>query len=248
VSWVPEKIQRSRSVTSSRPPSAAPEKSKAPSSLNALHVTQEDVDQAGALYVGPMRDRAAPPVPEGIDRARAGDPEELQAIARRELPRVERLLRRLLGPRSDMEDLVQNVFVEMCRALPTFRGDSSISTFVGGITVQIARRAMRPTAWIRFRAPMPEQPPPGPDRTDDSAHAMEQLRRVDLALAKIAPDKRIAFVLWAVDGKDVEAIATMVGASVAATRSRIYYAQRELKALAAGDPYLSELVGASDAG
>jgi RNA polymerase sigma-70 factor (ECF subfamily) len=187
-------------------------------------------------------------VSEAIDRARAGDPRELEAIARRELPRVERLLRRLLGPRADMEDLVQNVFVEMCRALPTFRGESTISTFVGGITVQIARRAMRPTAWVRFRSPMPEQAPPGPDRTDDNAVALEQLRRVDVALSKIAADKRIAFVLWAVDGKDVETISKMVGASVPATRSRIHYAQRELKALAAGDPYLSDLVGAPDAG
>jgi len=151
-------------------------------------VTQQDVDQAGALYVGPMGERAAAPVSEAIDRARAGDPRELEAIARRELPRVGRLLRRLLGPRADMEDLVQNVF------------------------------------------------------------AKEQLRRVDVALSKIAPDKRIAFVLWAVDGKDVDTIAQMVGASVAATRSRIHYAQRELKALAAGDPYLSDLVGAPDAG
>ena len=160
---------------------------------------------------------------------------------------MERLLRRLLGHRADMEDLVQNVFVEMCRALPAFRGDSTISTFVGGITVQIARRAMRPTAWVRFRAPMPEEQPAGPDRTDDNAIAVEQLRRVDLALAKISPDKRIAFVLWAIDGKDVETVAKMVGASVAATRSRIHYAQRELKALAASDPYLSELVGGADA-
>lgn len=210
-------------------------------------MTQQNVDQAGALFVGPVRDRPAPAVSESVDRARAGDPRELEAIARRELPRVERLLRRLLGPRADMEDLVQNVFVEMCRALPTFRGESTVSTFVGGITVQIARRAMRPTAWVRFRSPMPEQPPPGPERTDDNAVALEQLRRVDLALSKISADKRIAFVLWAIDGKDVDTIAKMVGASVPATRSRIHYAQRELKTLAAGDPYLSDFVGGSDA-
>jgi RNA polymerase sigma-70 factor (ECF subfamily) len=141
-----------------------------------------------------------------------------------------------------MEDLVQNVFVEMCKSLPNFRGDSTMSTFVGGITVRIARRAMRPTAWIRFRSEMPEEAPPGPDRPHDNAIAGEQLRRLDAALAKIAPDKRIAFVLWAVDGKDVETIAKMVGASVPATRSRIHYAQKELRAIASKDPYLADLV------
>jgi RNA polymerase sigma-70 factor (ECF subfamily) len=246
VSWAPGKLFGDRPVA---PPSldVKVERSSVNSSPRPRRATQDNVDQAGAFLIGPVRERASSSGVESLDRARAGDPRELEAIARRELPRVERLLRRLLGHRADMEDLVQNVFVEMCRALPSFRGDSTISTFVGGITVQIARRAMRPTAWVRFRAPMPEEQPPGPDRTDDSAIAAEQLRRVDAALGKISPDKRIAFVLWAVEGKDVDTVAKMVGASVAATRSRIHYAQRELKALAASDPYLAELVGGSDA-
>jgi hypothetical protein len=40
----------------------------------------------------------------------------------------------------------------------------------------------------------------------------------------------------------------MVGASVSATRSRIHYAQKELKVLAQNDPYLSDLVEDSDVG
>jgi RNA polymerase sigma-70 factor (ECF subfamily) len=200
------------------------------------------------MYVEPVREQASLAPSSSLDLARSGDPRELESIARRELPRVAGLLRRLLGPRADLEDLVQNVFLEMCRALPHFRGDSTISTFVGGITVRVARRAMRPSAWVRFRSPMPEEAPPGPDRPDDNAVAGEQLRRLDLALSKISADKRIAFVLWAVEGKDVETIAKMVGASVPATRSRIHYAQKELKAIAASDPYLVDLLGGADAG
>ncbi len=205
------------------------------------------MDQTGALLVDTAAAAPARVADAALARARSGDPRELEIIARRELPRVERLLRRLLGPRADIEDLVQNVFVEMCKALPGFRGESTVSTFVGGITVRVARRAMRPTAWARFRAPMPEEAPAGPHRTDDNAVAVEQLRRLDAALRQLTADKRIAFVLWAVEGKDVETIAAMVGASVPATRSRIHYAQKELKVLAARDPYLADLVEASDA-
>ncbi|HVU02191.1 MAG TPA: sigma-70 family RNA polymerase sigma factor [Polyangiaceae bacterium] len=204
--------------------------------------------EPATLVFDPLGARVSSSDTWSLERARAGDPRELEAIARRELPKVEGLLRRLLGPRGDMEDLVQNVFVEMCKSLPNFRGDSTISTFVGGIAVRVARRAMRPTAWIRFRSEMPEEAPAGPDRPHDNAIATEQLRRLDSALAKIGADKRIAFVLWAVEGKDVETIAKMVGASVPATRSRIHYAQKELRALASSDPYLSDLVEASDAG
>jgi RNA polymerase sigma-70 factor (ECF subfamily) len=219
------------------------------SSPRVVGATQEAVDQAGAIYAGQVAERVSLAESPSLDRARAGDPKELEAIARRELPRVAGLLRRLLGPRHDMEDLVQNVFVEMCKALPNFRGESTVSTFVGGITVRIARRAMRPSAWVRFRSPMPEEMPAGPDRPHDNAIASEQLRRLDAVLAKIGADKRIAFVLWAVDGKDVETIAKMVGASIPATRSRIHYAQKELRAIASGDPYLVDLVeGTADVG
>lgn len=216
------------------------------SSPRAVQVTQEtEVQETGVLYLEPAKTTAGL-VPQVTEGGEARDAGEIERIARRELPRVEGLLRRLLGPRADLEDLVQNVFLEMCRALPNFRGESTISTFVGGITVRVARRAMRPTAWARFRSPMPEEPPVGPDRPEDNVVAGEQLRRLDRALGKISHDKRIAFVLWAVDGKDVETIAEMVGASVAATRSRIHYAQKELKALAAGDPYLKDLVEEGD--
>jgi RNA polymerase sigma-70 factor (ECF subfamily) len=218
------------------------------SSPRVVRATQGEVDQASLIYAELAAKRASVAESPSLDRARSGDPRELEAIARRELPRVAGLLRRLLGPRHDMEDLVQNVFVEMCKSLPNFRGDSTVSTFVGGITVQIARRAMRPTAWVRFRSPMPEEAPAGPDRPHDNAIAAEQLRRLDAVLAKIGADKRIAFVLWAVEGKDVETIAKMVGASVPATRSRIHYAQKELRALAASDPYLADLVEGSDVG
>jgi RNA polymerase sigma-70 factor (ECF subfamily) len=157
---------------------------------------------------------------------------------------VERLLLRILGPRADLEDLVQTVFLETCRALPGFRGDSALSTFIGGITVRVARRAMRPSAWTRRRAPMSDEPPSlqaGPER---EAVAQEQLRRVRTALERLAPKKRVAFMLWAFEGLSVQEVAETTGHSVSATRSQIYYAQKELRARAQKDPYLVELLQA----
>lgn len=178
-----------------------------------------------------------------IARLRALDPAALDELARREAGKVARLLHRLLGPRDDVEDLVQTVFLEACRALPSFRGESSAGTFLGAIAVRVARRAMRPGASVRRRGPMPSEPPApeaGPHR---NAVATEQMRRLRVALARIAPKKRIAFALWAFEGMAPERIAEITGASLSATRSRIYYAQKELRALAARDDYLREFVG-----
>lgn len=181
-----------------------------------------------------------------VDRARRGDPAALEQVARSELPRVERLLRKLLGPRADLDDLVQIVFVETFRALPGFRGESALSTFVAGITVRVARRAMRPSAWWRRSSPLEEEPPSPDSSPERRAEASERLRRVRGALEKISPKKRVAFLLWALEGLTVEEIAETTHTTVAATRSRIYYAQKELRARAERDPYLRELLEEDD--
>jgi DNA-directed RNA polymerase specialized sigma24 family protein len=58
----------------------------------------------------------------------------------------------------------------------------------------------------------------------------------------IAPKKRIAFVLHVFEGRPIEEIATLTGASVTATKSRVFWARRELLKRAACDPMLRELV------
>ena len=175
--------------------------------------------------------RAEPAAGAGID---------MQALAREQLPRVERLLLRILGPRPDMEDLVQTVFVELCQSLHRHRGDARLSTFVGGITVNVARRAMRPRAWWRRRGPMPTHVRASAVDPEAHASARQQMERVRQALERLSAKKRVAFSLWAFDGMPVEEIADITGASVSATWSRIYYAQKELRAQATRDPALRE--------
>lgn len=191
-------------------------------------------------------------LPADLEATRSGaagphDVEVLDGIVVSQLPRVERLLLRILGPRGDLEDLVQTVFLETCRAMPRFRGGCALSTFIGGITVRVARRAMRPSPWWRRRGAMPAEEVRAPDPDlDRQVMASEQLRRVRAALTGMSPEKRIAFLLWALEGLSVAEIAGMTGASCSATRSRIYQARSALKAQAATDPYLKELIAGDD--
>jgi RNA polymerase sigma-70 factor, ECF subfamily len=181
-----------------------------------------------------------------IDRAKAGDPDALEQIVLLHAPRISGLLVRLLGPRQDLEDLVQNVFLELCRSLPKFRGDSKLSTFIGGITVRIARRAMRPVLWWTRRSPLVEEPISEAPSPEQGSIDRERLRRLHAALERIAPKKRIAFILSEIEGMPLDQIAETTGASLDATRARIYHARKELRAKAGRDPYLSELLGGDD--
>ncbi len=176
--------------------------------------------------------------------AMRADPVALNRLVRAEIPRVERLLLRILGPRNDLADLVQTVFLELCRALPTFRGESSFSTFVGGITVFVAKRAMRPNLWLVRRSEIPTHAAAEGHNPERSTELTERVRRSQRALEKLSADKRIAFALWAFEGMDMQSIADMTGSSLSATRSRVFYAQKELRAHAARDPYLMEFLGA----
>ena len=241
----PERLT-DRSGVRQRAEAVGVEEISSPQATEVTHRAVQQTDAACADAVQPLGRRAIPSV---VARAIRGEASALDSIVRAELPRVERLLRRMLGPRDDLDDLVQTVFLELCRALPGFRGDSALSTFVGGITVRVARRTLRPTAWARLTRPMEDEASEGvsADRPESNAIATERVRRLDRALAKLTPPKRMAFVLWAVDGADVASIAEAMDASVSATRSRIYYAQKELRALATLDPYLKELVEETNA-
>lgn len=184
-----------------------------------------------------------------IARAKRGELAALDIIAREQLPRVERLLRRMLGGRSDIDDLVQEVFLELCKSLSRFRGESSFSTFVGGITVHVAQRAMRPTAWQRRRVPAGEEEPESPlDGPDERTMSKARLGRLQIALERLTPPHRVALTLWALEGLDPAVIAEMTGATLSATRSRIFYAQRHIRESAAKDPVLREWLGERDGG
>lgn len=171
------------------------------------------------------------------------DATRLDGLIREEMPRVQRLLLRMLGPRGDLEDLVQNVFLEACRALPRFRGESSLSTFIGAITVNVARGAMRGSWWQRHKTHLTDEGAahgPDPERAAVSARHMQRIRR---ALERLTPKKRIAFCLWCLEGMEMAEIAELTFSSVSATRGRVLHAQRELRAIAAKDPVLREALG-----
>lgn len=199
-------------------------------------VSNKNVTHPGVLVVQP----AEPAEWTWVERAQRGEPAALDWLVRVHWDRVQRLIVRMIGPRQDLEDLVQTTFLETLRALPNFRRESSLSTFVSGIAVRVVMRARRPSKVARGSTSMDargELPAQGP-LADAELERQEALRRVQAILERVSVPKRMAFMLWAVEGMPVEQVAEAMQASVAATRSRIFYAQKALKAGAARDPYL----------
>ena len=172
-----------------------------------------------------------------------GAGESLEKILGSQRPRIEWTLKKHLGARQDIDDLVQTVYLELLRALPKFRGESSLSTFIGGISLMVVRRARRGTTWDARKEPLETETEARAPSPEQQAIAREQVRRVERALSRISDAKREAYLLY-LDGLTPQQIAKQTRASVAATRSRIFYAKKELGSRAKKDEALSDLLPA----
>ena len=169
-----------------------------------------------------------------------GDERAQRELFRREYPRVNATVFRLLGSTRDVDDLAQETFIAVFRALSTFRGDSKLSTWIDRIAVRVVFhhiRARKPTVSLEA---LPERAS-GADG-NDQAHARDGLRRLYAVLATMTPDARAAFALYAIDGRSIAEVAAITDTSVVAAKLRIWRARREVSRQAAADPVLKEFI------
>jgi RNA polymerase sigma-70 factor, ECF subfamily len=157
----------------------------------------------------------------------------LEGLFRQHADDVHRIVRRLLGlgaTQADVDDLVQQVFLAVHRALPSFRGESKTSTWIYGIASRIVLEHLR--GWRRYRVMVArlEEEPARVERPDGRLESRDELRRVWRCLMRIKPKKRVVFVLHEIEGLSGPEIAEMLAINEATVRSRLHHARRELMA------------------
>jgi RNA polymerase sigma-70 factor, ECF subfamily len=185
-----------------------------------------------------------------VDACRAGRRDALEEVFRRHVRGIERLIRKLVGPSADLDDLLQNTFIAAIAAFPRYRGEAPLGGWLAGIAVRVVRDHLRRPERRRL-LPLDtlatDQEPAavgaGPERhTDDR----RQLARLYAHLDRVDADKRVAFVLHVLDGHPIEEVAALVGASTTATKSRVFWARRKLLARVRKDPLLRHWLDAGD--
>ena len=93
----------------------------------------------------------APPTPieqRLIERLVARDERAFNELVRAYERRVFALVLRMLGNRAEAEDLAQEVFVQVFKAIGSFRGDSKLSTWVYRIAVNLCKNRSK---YLRVR-------------------------------------------------------------------------------------------------
>jgi RNA polymerase sigma-70 factor (ECF subfamily) len=175
-----------------------------------------------------------------VERIQAGDALAFEDLYRLTRDDVGRTLYHLVGRRPDLEDLVQETYVRLLRAIPSFRGEAQFRTFLYRVCSNVALMHLR---WWRRRReePMdevPERLATGGD-PERAAQAAQAARLVHQALERLTAKKRIVFVYHELCGMGPEEIAQAVGSSYNTVRSRLHHARLEfnaaIKALTRGE-------------
>jgi len=172
-----------------------------------------------------------------VRRAQSGDPDAYRELFRLHVRRIHGLVRRLVGPGGDVDDLVQIIFTQAFQSLPGFRGDSAFYTWLGRIAV---RTTLRHARHVRLQTiPLDQAPDPpessSPERASDARRA---LGRFDAILGLLSEKRRAAFVLHVLQGHSLEEVASMLDVRVGAVKVRVHDARIEIERRARLDPYL----------
>lgn len=168
-------------------------------------------------------------------------PAELEEALVELVPTVRRSVWRLLGPRADFEDVVQDALVELAKALPGFEHRAKLSTFAFTI---VTRTAYRHLSRRREESTEPADLERLADFDDPERRAAErqQLERLHRVLDRIPERQRVAFVLCAVERVPHAEAAEIEGVSVETLRARLKRAKSELARRLRADPELRAML------
>ncbi len=168
-----------------------------------------------------------------VRAAAAGDRAAFAELYRRHLDSVYARLTRVVGPTPERDDLVQQIFLDVFRALPRFRGEAAFTTFLHRIVLNVACEHLERRHRGRGRSEtldvrqLETLTAPGAS-PEQQARQRDQLRRLFASLEQLSPKRRAAFVLVAVEGLPLDEAAALLGANAAAVKQRVLEARREL--------------------
>jgi len=143
---------------------------------------------------------------------------------------VRRVLARLGVCSSDLDDLVQQTFLDVPRASARFRDDGAVRPWLIGLATMVARRRRRTLARMFRRLEAWAREPQEPVRTPaDSYEQHAELARVWEALDRLSPKQRDAFVLVVLEGLPGAEAAEILTIPIATIWTRIHHARNELR-------------------
>ncbi len=149
-------------------------------------------------------------------------------VSRHQRP-VYRLCYRFVGTHEDAADLTQEVFLRAYRGLRTFRGASTLATWLHRIAVNVSLNRVSvktpPLQPLETSGPLAARPsdPTGPIEREETA------ARVRAAVARLPNKQRATVILRVYQEMSHQEIASVLGTSVGAVKANFFHALTNLK-------------------
>jgi RNA polymerase sigma-70 factor (ECF subfamily) len=160
------------------------------------------------------------------------------------ISRIRARVRRLIGPGPDCEDLVQTACIEVLRSLSRFRGQASLRLWIDRITTRTVYKHFRSKRRWRARFAWLPDPDSHASKGDDASRMeyRDGLAQAHDIVASLKPERRIVFLLVALEGLSLQEAADGLDLSLSATKSRYLRARKDVDRSLAAHPELVELL------
>jgi RNA polymerase sigma-70 factor (ECF subfamily) len=178
-----------------------------------------------------MAERPVEPDASVVDRARHGDEAAFAELVQAHQHEVFTLTLRLLGNYELAADAAQETFIRAWRALPRFRGDAALSTWLHRIAVNTSWTVRR-SATRHRAAPLDDQiirqgsAEMGPDELAENSDLGSRLSRV---ITDLPLQQRAVVVMKDIYGWSHAEVAEALNISVTAAKVRLHRARKQLK-------------------
>jgi RNA polymerase sigma-70 factor, ECF subfamily len=169
-------------------------------------------------------------------RCRQGDADAFEQLYRAHAGRLYSMLVRMVGSAQEAEDLLQEVFLHAHRKLGSFRGESSLGTWLYRMAVNQCLDFLRSRQGRMARATGSLDDEDALEPAAATPLVPTAVSRIDLerAIARLPEGCRAAFVLHDVEGFEHREVARLLGVTAGTSKSQVHKARMKLRALLAG--------------
>lgn len=169
---------------------------------------------------------------ELIAQAKFGDKPAFEQLVKNLEPLIASTIYGMLGNRTEANDVGQDTFIRFYKALDTFRGDSSVASYVTRIAINLSLNALKKRKrWFEiFKVTEDSEPSDFFDykaKSTDEKYEQEDL--VSFGLSKLSPDYRAVLVLRLLDGYSTAETADILKLPIGTVTSRLSRAQIKLR-------------------
>ncbi len=181
---------------------------------------------------------ASAPAPSDADliaRVLAGDPSAFEPLIVRHQPKIFSTVRRYSRRESEVEDIVQEIFIKAFQKLSTFRSEAPFEHWLMRLAVRTCLDFLRQRQRNREHnvSDLGDEDSdlmarsPGPAKDADRAAAARDL--VEAVLSQLSPPARLVITLLEIEERSVREIASLTGWSETLVKVRAFRARAEMK-------------------